>query len=512
MMWLAVHFPNLALEIFGFHQLDTPAVVLEDQKIHSLNEPARQMSIIAGSTLATAHSICPGIVHAQRDTELEQQRLTRLAEILYGFSAQVSLEKPQGVVLEIGGSLKLFGNHKTLSQKAQAICRELGHDNQASAATTPRAAIALSRAPSTSKTWGMQAIRQVPLQSAGLELAGVDKQVIERLSNMGIQSLGPLLDLPASQLGKRFGKHLLAYIAQLKGDLPDPRINITPAVTFDGSLHLLQPLNNIQDLLERPGSPMQKLLRDLEAWLIAQQLGCEQLNWVFSGQPSPNTSQPDTGKICMPINFARARQQHQDMLRICHLKMEQIQLPDDVMSVSLQTPGLQAWNNQSDALFNTGMENAQHNTQQLEDLIDELHARLGDGVCSQLQTADQHIPENAWRAITPTQRKQANSKPIPSGTPNTKTSPSSGQTQTTTTCGKKRPLWLFNVPQPVSAKELKLLHGPERIQTQWWSPSHNTHTLSSVYRDYYIARHRQGLECWAFMDSQNQWYLHGYFG
>ena len=75
----------------------------------------------------------------------------------------------------------------------------------------------------------------------------------------------------------------------------------------------------------------------------------------------------------------------------------------------------------------------------------------------------------------------------------------------------------------LARSDLTLLRGPERIQTAWWQ--------QSIYRDYYVARHRNGAECWAFFDMQKdtqkdtqkaiqkdaqghdreQWYLHGYF-
>jgi protein ImuB len=33
-----------------------------------------------------------------------------------------------------------------------------------------------------------------------------------------------------------------------------------------------------------------------------------------------------------------------------------------------------------------------------------------------------------------------------------------------------------------------------------------------AWRDYYVARHENGAECWVFQDAATRWYLHGYFG
>ena len=42
-----------------------------------------------------------------------------------------------------------------------------------------------------------------------------------------------------------------------------------------------------------------------------------------------------------------------------------------------------------------------------------------------------------------------------------------------------------------------LLHGPERIQRSWWQ-------TEATFRDYYIARHHQGSECWVYREHQGQ--------
>ena len=51
---------------------------------------------------------------------------------------------------------------------------------------------------------------------------------------------------------------------------------------------------------------------------------------------------------------------------------------------------------------------------------------------------------------------------------------------------------------------LKLLHGPERIEDNWWQ--------KAVSRDYYIATDSSGQHYWVFHDRLGkQWYIHGVF-
>ena len=35
---------------------------------------------------------------------------------------------------------------------------------------------------------------------------------------------------------------------------------------------------------------------------------------------------------------------------------------------------------------------------------------------------------------------------------------------------------------------------------------------SEICRDYFIAQHQLGAQCWVFVDQKSRWYLHGYFG
>ena len=472
MLWLALHFPRLPMEVFA--AAGDAFVVLQDNRICYRNRAAAEFGIACGSTLATAHSIYPGLRHKQRDQQAEQQRLSELADTLYRFSSHVSIQSPDCVLLEIGASLKLFNDHAALSRQASELCTALGYDTVARVAKTPWAALALARS-------RQHRLPDVPLTDAGLELAGIAPNIVERFANMGIYTLGPLLQLPDKALGKRFGKILLHYLQQLTGQMPDPRQAITPAPDFQRAAHLLQPITNKADLHEHTASPMQKLARELEHWLIARQLGSEQLLWRL------HSHNREVARL--PVNFASARQNSHDFLHISRLRMEQTELPAEVLSITLQARRLQPWQGSSHGLFNTL--DAQKG-QLMGELIDEFTARLGPDACQGIQSRPQHAPEQAWCGVAPRRllcaasaAEDGHSRFPPDIT--------------------KRPLWLFDPPRRVNRTDLDLLHGPERIQSQWWQ----TETVS---RDYYVARHRLGAQCWAYVDAHEQWYLHGYFG
>ncbi len=483
MLWLSLHFPTLALDIFSARLAEpaaTAVVVLQDNRVYLRNAQARDQGIEPGSTLATAHSIAPQLKYCQRDNAAEAQRLRALADALYRFSSHVSIQAPDCIVLEIGGSLKLFNSHAQVCAAAITLCQSLGHKACARVATTPWASIALARSQ-------QQHLSDVPLTQAGLELAEVPPQAIERFANMGIYTLGPLLDLPTKQLGRRFGKALLKYLAQLSGDLPDPRKGITPRTAFDEQIHLLEPLRNKGELYLHPKSPMCRLALELQQWLITYQFGCEQLLWKFT------SSHQEVAYL--PVRFAKGRQNRQDFLHVSKLKLEQSALPEEIISIRLTSRHLTPWQNQSRTLFQNVSPGGDAATGELSELVDELCAKLGDNACRGIQSRQEHTPEMAW------QGQMLNNKSFKSG-------PCHHQQH-------KRPLWLFSPPRHIRLSELTLLHGPERLQTQWWqagTAAHHGRRETQTHRDYYIAQHRFGIECWVFVDPQGQWFLHGYFG
>jgi hypothetical protein len=66
-----------------------------------------------------------------------------------------------------------------------------------------------------------------------------------------------------------------------------------------------------------------------------------------------------------------------------------------------------------------------------------------------------------------------------------------------------RPTLLFDQPRPLT-ETIRILHGPERIQSGWW-------TDQPICRDYFIARNTAQQTLWVFRDGARQWFVHGWF-
>ena len=502
MLWLALHFPKLGLE----ERLDTldgdasgPAVLVEDNRIVQVNEQARQAAIAPGSTLATANSIVPELNHFARDPAAERKRLRRLARLAYRYTPRVSPAPPDALLLEVRGSLRLFGGLKALANALAGESQRSGHEQSLAVATTPLAALMLARSGLGTAEDGLVPSRRTlrprfeksvrsALRDVSLVHSDLPPRDLERLANMGITRIDELLGLPAGELGKRFGPALIDYLARLTGQKADPRAFIEPHERFRSSVHLLEPVRGKNALL----FPMRKLAAELARWLARRHFGTRLLTWTVKPLTGPAT--------VLTVEFAQPRRDDRSFLTLSRLKLDAADLPEEVMSVSLRADFV--------APFTTALADLWGRTEQSAathaELVDLLAAKLGAEAVRGLRAVEDHRPEQAWSTEHPA---------------------SEGAIRTIgSELGHSRPLWLLDPPRLVDATLYVLVSGPERIETGWWGRDRRAvaqefaaRTLPegrdgyAVARDYYVAYSRRGAKCWLYRERNERWFLHGYF-
>jgi len=507
MLWLCVELPALQLEVCARGAVDPaqPMVLVENNRVSYLNSAAAQCGILVGSSLATASSLCHRLRHFTRNPSLEQERLRLLAAAAYRFSDCVSLhdataaDRPAVLLLEVSGSLKLFGGLYALKRQVGSLFTELGHLSNLGIGHTPLAALALARSqmsielsrwPSPARVQSIcfKALRELPLRFTELDAA-----LIERLDSMGITVLGHLLRLPTASLGHRFGTRLLDYLDRLSGQQPDPRIQFAPPPRFETTLHLLDSISNRQVLL----FPMQRLLRDLEHWLVARQLGVTRIGWTLASF--------DGTSVRVDLEFTEPVQRQDTLLTMSRLKLDAGDLPAEIVSLSLSARRLVPWTEAGRAALASLFHRPGRSGESPLALVDRFRARLGATACHGIAGHDDVRPEHAWKAVQP------DPKPPPKAS-SPKTSPKVScalpRQPARTAPPAARPLWLLTKPIPVKVRHLTLLHGPERIESGWW----DTADPATVFRrDYYVARHTNGTTCWVFSESEDRWFVHGCF-
>lgn len=569
-LWLCLHLPRLGLELFTRSLPDgaaaRPAVLVEAHRVVQLNAAARARGLAPAMSLATAESICADLAVAWREPEREAAALERLAIWAYRFTPKVTPEPPDALLLEVAGSLKLFRGLDRLERRLLEGIAGLGYSGFTGVAPTPLAARALARAgrspaperlaaelevagrddEALRRAWCRAVAGACRPALARLPLGCLDRPERERekLDAMGLRTLGELLKLPRTPLAHRFGDALLTYLDRLTGRQPDPREPIVPPPTFASTVHFLEDVADVQAL----AFPMQRLVGELTDWLRVRQLATDHLDWRLI--------HPRHGEQRIRVRCAAARRDRARFLELSRLQLErEAELPA-VGSLSLHVSRLEAHAGRAKGgLFpnsGNGSGDRPGETDGHGDpaaLIDLLRARLGDDVCHSVRPADDHRPERAWTAVRPrpppAHAEAARPRPPRTDTEATRArssrkdaeaagaAPSRKDAETarasssqkdagrTPTAWAKtppgpRPLWLVQPPRRLPVRDgtpcwhgpLTLEHGPERIDTGWWSGDDDP----PACRDYWVARHVDGGHYWVFREhTQGRWFLHGIF-
>ena len=197
---------------------------------------ARRAGVIPGMTVNTARARVPGLRVLARDTAAEARALRGVAAWAWQFSDRISLVS-QGLLLEVGGSLRLFGGFEALLDRLRRGLAELGYSAVPASAPTPRGAACLARHGRERHVHSPDALRRA-LAPLPLSLLDWEERVIDALHGMGVRRISDLLRLPRDGLARRFGAGLPRDLDRLLGRAPDPRPFWRPPDCFDQRLPL----------------------------------------------------------------------------------------------------------------------------------------------------------------------------------------------------------------------------------------------------------------------------------
>jgi protein ImuB len=500
-LWCALHLPQLCLDAVRCAdpalraEPGWPVGVLDPEaglpRLVAVNAAARAQGVQAGMSLAAALAACPQLQGRTRDRRQERLRLIALAEATLAFTPRVSLEPPDELLLELQGSLRLFGGLEALAEQVRHSALQLGLTARLAFAPTPSAALVGARG---ARDFRVQHEAQLVSQLAPLPIAVLrwPEAACVRLQSMGVRTLGELLRLPRAGIAQRFGPGLLRMLDQITGRVREPRRAFVPAVRFRGRCEPHYELSSHAALLRY----LEPLLADLEDFLRRRQCTVMALRLRLRHR-APHPATPFELRLAAP-EFEAAR-----FAALLAEHFNRLVLPAPVRRIELRSGELLPIAGMSTAAGSRSLWRAgeQGGTAGRETpaLLERLRARLGHDAVHGLCLLADPRPEAGWRVTEPALggERQAKGEAVPAGR-----AAEPGR-------HLRRPLWLLRAPQLLGALPTgwRLLEGPERIETGWWDGH-------EVARDYYLLRDADGAELWAFRDRQppHHWFLHGIFG
>jgi len=478
MLWLALHLPCLALEVLQRGQPGdtalrhpTPPLAVTAPspapRILLADTTAVRQGVRPGMTLSAAYALVPGLVARVRDPGLEACALESLALWAGQFTPTISLAPADALLLEIGGCLRLFDGLDALLARARQGVGSLGFDAVLACAPTPSGALMLARNGLETHAADLVTLRHW-LGQLPVEAAEAPAQTLAALRALGIRTISECLRLPRDGFARRFGPGLLDHLDRALGLQPDPRVPHVPPARFFSRLVLPVPVPGVEQVL----FGARRLTTELAGFLAGRDAGVTRFTLQLEHEDHPPT--PILVELSMPSRDPA------HLALLLRERLGRITLPGPVAAFSLQCSETMQLAPRNFSLFPERDEAAGHRVE----LVERLRARLGRDAVHGLALVPEHRPELAFRETEP-----GTASAPPPGTP--------------------RPLWLLQPPRPVARAGLRLIAGPERIESGWWEDN-------DIRRDYYVAAVDDGARVWAYRetgadDAAEHWFLHGLF-
>src|SRR5262249_16949659 len=150
MLWACLHFPDFSLQLtLRASPSAGPTIITTGgnrPEVLSCNPQARHHGITPGMTVSAAIALVPELVERLRDPALETKTLAGAAAWAGQFTSTVSLTQSDAPLVEIEGSLRLFGGLRPLLLQLGRDLTHLGYTAAIAVAPTPTAARLLARA------------------------------------------------------------------------------------------------------------------------------------------------------------------------------------------------------------------------------------------------------------------------------------------------------------------------------------------------------------------------------
>ena len=225
----------------------------------------------------------PGSIRGDEPLPVSQE-LERLAVRAQRFTPRVSLVPPDGLLLEVKGSLHLFNGVDGLRHALANEFAGLRVQPVLALAPTPLAALAAARA---GKPFVAMSMAQLVGQLTPLPLTTLrwPQPTLERLGRMGVRTIGQALRLPRAAFARRFGTEQLATLDRLTGRDPDLPRRFHARERFRRRRELTYELEN-HELIR---ASLEPLWADLGKFLEARQCGVMELECLLRHRHAPPT-------------------------------------------------------------------------------------------------------------------------------------------------------------------------------------------------------------------------------
>lgn len=467
------------------------------RRLVAVDAAAMALGLRPGQKAADALALCPDLVTADHDPQVDRAALEALSDWCVRFSPAVALDGDDGLFLDISGTDHLWGGEAAMLADLLARLARWGVPARAAIADTPGAAWAFARfgeAGTIAPPAGQRALL-ADLPVAALRL---DSTATAQLPRLGLLRIEQLLGLPRAQLARRFGMNLTLRLDQALGAAGEALVYRRPASPWFDRLAFAEPISTPDDLARVVGDVTALICRRLEA----EGQGARRFELVFHRLD---------GKA-MPVRAGLARP-GRDAARLTRLLIPKLDIIDPGFGIEVVTVFAGDVEPLSVVQARLDSEAGEGLDETLAPLVDRLINRLGENCVWRADPFESHVPERSVIRVAPLGTSRC----------------------TAWDPGRPRPVRLLKRPEPITAlaklpddppvqfqwrgraHRVRRAEGPERIGQEWWRADFDE-TGPGRIRDYYRVEDESGGRFWIFRQGlfgtgdDPKWWLHGLFG
>lgn len=429
------------------------------------------------------------LLQSDPSTPPSDEQLRGLATWALQFSPRVAIVE-DAVVLEVDGSVRLYGGRRALRDRIVAQATELDVV-QVAWAPTSLAAIAFGRA---GRENGVRGAVTAMLDALPMNVLAAVRPHLTTLTQLGCRVLGDVRALPRGGLSRRFDKNLLLAMDQAYGLRPEAHVWVELPETFRARLELMSRVDTAPALL----FGARRLVMQLCGWLAARHSGTTAftLRWVHDAMRPRGAG--EGGELTI-----RTAAPMRDVEHLCRLLAENLAktvLAAPAGDIELEALDVQPLEELSKSLLPDAAQSGESMTLVLE----RVAARLGpDKVLRPVLVEDHRMEwQTHWQpAPLPMPKKRVRRSRFP------------------------QPSFILPTPlrlamlgdRPLYQGVLEMRVGPHRVEGGWWHriKDKNAETTATVVRDYWVARSPQAGFLWVFHQrlagDDAAWFLHGSF-
>lgn len=482
--WLTLRQPELK---------NAPLVLVASEHNHNIvkaaNIIAENQGVRVGIAAADAKAITTNLEVIDYPLGKESKLLKQLGLWCIRYTPIVSIDLPDGLILDISGCAHLWGGEKAYLKEIVLKLRNNGYDARAAIADTIGTAWAVARYGKLTPIIesGKQADAIMNLSPAALRLEPV---ILDKLYKLGFRYIKSFMTMDRVTLRRRFHEGFLLRLAQALGKADEHLKPIIPPVPYVERLPCLEPVRTDKAI----EIAIEKLLENLCSRLKAEGKGVRKaLLKCF---------RVDGKMVQAGIATTRGSHSVSHLTKLFGLQISKIEPALGIELFLLEAPKVEDIDPLQEKLWagNPGLQDTA-----LAELLDRIAGKIGaDRIKRYLP--DQHFwPERSMRPAI-----------------SLKDTP-----ETAWRISRPRPIRLLQKPEPIEVMALlpdyppKVFtykgkrhvvgkaDGPERIEREWWLDK-------GEHRDYYMVEDEDGGRYWLFRSGHYdghdaQWYLHGFF-